>query len=93
MSAQPCAAWVRNGAWGPIAPRPCARLAPLGERFCRTHQHQRLRPFVSVTDGGWCVWCGEPARRYNCSKDERTSLSLCLLCARALVHAIREVRP
>jgi hypothetical protein len=74
-----CGAFVRYGTDGPIAPRQCRHPAKKNG-FCALHAPDPNRPYVVAADGGWCVWCGEPARRYQRAVSG-LSLAICL-CAR-----------
>lgn len=72
------------------APRPCKRAAAAGTDYCRRHGNMVARsPQVEVRDGGFCVWCGEPARSYVV---DRVTVALCRSHGRAIARAIREGR-
>jgi len=71
-------------------PRPCARAARKGERYCGRHAQIAAKvPHVEVRDGGFCVWCGQPGRSYTA---DRVTIPLCEKHGRALARAIREGR-
>lgn len=73
-----------------VRPRPCKRPSIDGSFYCGLHARIVARtPALEVRDGGFCVWCGGPARSYKC---ELVTISLCTFHGRALARAIREGR-
>lgn len=86
--------WGSNGRL--LEPRRCARAKKSegGGAFCGLHSKlTKHLPTVRSFAGGWCVWCGAPARRYECSRDERMTVSFCVPCAGALAKEIESCRP
>ncbi len=73
-----------------IKPRPCKRPAGHDSPYCGVHQMVALRvPQIEVRDGGFCVWCGQPAKSYVC---DRVTIALCVRHGKALSRALREGR-
>ena len=87
-----CAAKVFSDLYGKRIepPRPCRRRAALGAIHCT--YHLRSLGTVSSGEGGWCVWCLEPARRYIHGKGG-ASIDLCAKCSDDLVREIRRHVP
>lgn len=88
-----CAALVRWDWNGPVAPRPCRRDARSDSAFCGLHQVLAARPTVASSDGGWCIWCLAPGRKYECSRDPGRGIVFCDDCARAIARDVRTPRP
>jgi hypothetical protein len=86
-----CAATIRYGLNGLVDPRQCKRVARPGAVYCTIHSRLGKRPFVSITDGGWCIFGCGPGRRYESNRDMRVSLALCDDCARAISRATVEL--
>jgi hypothetical protein len=93
-----CIALVRIDPNGKaIEPRRCRVKAKQG-LFCGVHAGSFARiPLVTSADGGWCIWCSQPARRYECSRADRAvSLALCMPCGtglyRELAHHLKKRR-
>lgn len=68
-----CHALVRfdiNGST--VEHRRCRRRAQAGG-YCNlpSHRDSAAVPRVDSSDGGWCIWCGQPAKRYTCSRAKR----------------------
>jgi len=84
-----CEAIVRWGSNGKLArPRPCARNARGASPYCHVHARLAGKPKVESFDGGWCVWCVGPGRRYQTSGDG-TPITLCNAHAVALANEIK----
>jgi hypothetical protein len=63
----------------PVAPgRTCARKALEGSLYCGLPAHKRLAEGFDVEtfEGGFCVWCGLPGRRYR-PTSEGPAVALC----------------
>jgi hypothetical protein len=76
-----------------VKPRRCRHPARVGSAFCGVHRDGATRPIVTLGDGGFCVWCGKRARRYECNRFARLPVDLCDDCAKALMEAIQTTRP
>lgn len=93
-----CHAVVHNDAHGRLRePRRCRAKKKYGT-FCGPHAKAfSVVPLVTSADGGWCIWCGQPARRYDCSRaDVNVTLALCGACGtglfRALQHHVKKTK-
>lgn len=91
-----CSAQVRwNGQGQPLREaRQCAQKAKTPGGLCGLHEAlatgERLR--VELVDGGVCLWCVRPARRYQPTGAEGfTPIALCDRCAKALGAALASV--
>lgn len=82
-----CEALTRWGYGLLEQPRRCLVNAKPGHRFCGIHRKLSQRAIVSSVDGGWCVWCARPGRRYESTNDQ-LPIALCDTCARALAERI-----
>jgi hypothetical protein len=69
--------------------RRCVRPSTNGTRYCTIHQ--QTRSGVVAVEGGWCVWCGEPAVRFELEGGAGPSVALCGRHARALAAEIQTV--
>lgn len=73
-------------------PRPCKRAAAPSAIFCGRHaQIASKRPAVNVREGGFCVWCAEPARSFV-DPVSGVTIALCRPHGLSLARAIREGR-
>ena len=73
-----------------VPPRTCRHKAKPGEKFCGLHRASRGS--VASSDGGFCVWCAEPARRYT-SGAGNAAIDLCAKCSDSLAREIRRYVP
>lgn len=84
-----CEAMVKYDGTRVIAPRPCARAAQEGQRFCGLHQLKAERierlSAVRVELAGFCVVCGEAAHTYEL---DGTRIGLCGKHGKSLAWAI-----
>lgn len=92
-SAPQCAALARFHSTGlHKTPRRCAQRAKEGSDFCGAHRALSSRPDVEVTSGGFCSFCAQPADRYECSRDRRVTVALCVECGDAMFRALEHTR-
>lgn len=59
-----CVAMTRYDLDGLCRPRRCRHRATKGN-LCGLHAKAAEKLRVESVDGGWCVWCGAPGRRYT----------------------------
>lgn len=85
-----CTAVVSWGALGPLPePRRCVQRAKPGDALCGLHASlQKRKGRVEASDGGVCIWCLKPGRRYRSSRSDGVAIPLCDACARQLAQAI-----
>lgn len=70
--------------------RRCRTVVRGAGRYCGVHARvARRRAIVTISPGGWCVWCGRPGDRYESDSGTRVPLALCMRCGPALAEAIR----
>ena len=79
----------------PIEPRRCKHRPKVDSIYCGIHAKLAARTKVTTADGGWCIWCTAPGKRYACSRDPHVTIDLCVSCGEALSRVLfteRDVR-
>jgi len=72
-----------------IPPRQCRLNAQAGSLYCWKHAPLATRPVITVADGGWCIFCGQPAARYASDRPgEAVTIDLCRAHQRAFARAL-----
>lgn len=86
-----CQHLVAHGPFGLLAaPRPCKRPAMTSSPYCKLHTMIAAKtPRVEIHDGGFCIGCAQPGRRYVVGG---VTITLCTAHQKALERAFREGR-
>lgn len=85
-----CLALVKFGEMSVRLAQPRRRSRPGGaDGLCGLHRSMAARAGLRVEsrDGGFCVWCAQPGRRYV-RVGERVEITLCGACGAALKKAL-----
>lgn len=94
-----CVAMVYRDVYGRKLepPRRCVRPAKTGGEHCGLHRSIHAKHAkdgllsVTVREGGYCVWCGEPGASFECEDELRVPVRLCRRHARAIARSVRDV--
>jgi hypothetical protein len=87
-----CRALIRFNMNGASAENQRCRRKAQADGYCNlpAHRDSAKTPRVESADGGWCIWCGEPGRRYTCPRAKLgVDLTLCVKCGQGLLRELR----
>ncbi len=86
-----CQHLVAHDSFGRLrTPRACKRAAVSKSSFCGLHARITAKtPHIDVFEGGYCIGCGMPGRRYIVGG---VTIALCVPHQNALERALREGR-